>query len=71
MQHWITQTGFCFYVGRSSGLRRECAVFPDGIVAGFYNEDHAVKFAQSLSDGLNFVMIYGQDGKAVKTFSPF
>ena len=51
-------------------MRRECAVFPDGVVAGFYNEDHAVKFAQSLSDGLNFVMIYGQDGKAVKTFSP-
>lgn len=69
--HWIQNKVFLFYVGASAGLRVE--IPPDHMIdAGFMSEADACVFAQDHIARLsgNFVFVYDNVGKVIKTFSP-
>ena len=40
------------------------------IEGSFRSEIRAIEFAKALHDGLNFIMVYGGNGKVVHIFGP-
>ena len=70
MSHWVTQTVFNYYVSKMSGIRSEVCLRNPNIEGAFNSEKQAIKFAMSLHDGLNFIMIYNEFGKAIHAFGP-
>ena len=70
MSHWINQTPMNFFVGKRSGLVAECCPMYSNIEGSFRSEIRAIEFAKALHDGLNFIMVYGDDGKVVHILGP-
>lgn len=71
MGYFMIQKGFRFYVGKSAGMHLEMtAPAQMHLEAGFNNDIHAKAFAAIIADGLNFVLIYNEEGKTLWTFSP-
>ena len=69
--HWINDKTFFYYVCKSAGLKKELDLQRFcSISAGFINVEQAKKYAKSIADGLNFVIIYGASGEAMHTYSP-
>ena len=57
-------------IGTLGGAARGASAALAGCQAGFYNEGHAIDYARTVQDGMNFILVYNNVGETIFTIAP-